>query len=100
MATSNRHRIYTPLTDATDEAEELEEPRRPSRLRLLNPETVRRHLVAVYDDVRCGRLSSLEGNRRAKLLHQINSVNEAISLEKRLAKLEAVEEARRRSTRR
>jgi hypothetical protein len=31
--------------------------------------------------VRCGRISSLEGNRPAKLLHQINAVNEATDLQ-------------------
>jgi hypothetical protein len=35
-----------PDEPAADEAEEFEEPRRPPRLRLLNPETVRRHLVS------------------------------------------------------
>jgi hypothetical protein len=45
-------------------------------------------------------MSSLEANRWTKILLVIGQSNERISIERRLAKLEAVEESRRRSTRR
>jgi hypothetical protein len=72
----------------------------PKRIQLDTELAVRRQLVRIFRDVREGRLSSLEGNRMAKLLMAIGQSNERITIEKRLRKLEAVEESRRRSTRR
>jgi hypothetical protein len=72
----------------------------PKRIQLDTELAVRRQRVRIFRDVREGRLSSLEGNRMAKLLMAIGQSNERITIEKRLRKLEAVEESRRRSTRR
>jgi hypothetical protein len=85
-----------PAADELDDPEEEARPRR-SRLRLENAKTVRAHLVRIYDDVRSGRLSSLEGNRQAKLLAEIAAVNRDVDLENRLRRLEAVADTRRSS---
>jgi hypothetical protein len=69
--------------------------RLPKRIQLDTELAVRRQLVRVFRDVREGRLSSLEGNRMAKLLMAIGQSNERISLERRLAKLEGHVEAAR-----
>ncbi len=78
---------------------ELEDAPRRSRLRLENEATIKRHLVGIFDDVSCGRISSLEGNRRARLLREIAASNRQLDHDRRLEKLEALVEAQRRSRR-
>jgi hypothetical protein len=88
--------------DTAGALEELEAagPLRKTRLRLETDAAIRTHLIKIYAAAREGRMSSLEANRLTKILLVIGQSNERISIERRLAKLEAVEESRRRSTRR
>jgi hypothetical protein len=61
---------------------------------------LRRHAVRIYSEMRDGRLTGVEGNRQLRALTTISQFNQALDLERRIARLEQIEESRRRSTRR
>jgi hypothetical protein len=50
--------------------------------------------------MRDGRLTGVEGNRQLRALTTIGQFDQALDLERRIARLEQIEEGRRRSTRR
>jgi hypothetical protein len=91
--------------DAADDAEdaaELEEAQGPRRIRyrLETARAVRKHLIALYSDVKAGRLEPLQANRMAKLLDGIAKVNAALDTDRRLERIEQILEGQRRTSRR
>ena len=61
--------------DAEDLAE-LEEAQGPRRIRyrLETARAVRKHMIALYSDVKAGRLEPLQANRMARLLEDLSDL--------------------------